>query len=1068
MYDSRPADARSRVNAAPLARALVPLAILAVSPFALALPPFVRAAAAQSGATASTGRILGTATDSGTGRPMSGVQIALAGTRFGAVSDDAGRFAINGVPAGTYILEARRLGFRPRSLTGVRVTEGAAGTVDVRLAAAALSLEAIVTTGVVDPTAGTSVPFTVGRIDAENAPVPASNAVETIQGKVAGVTVVPSGQPGSGTNILLRSPTSISKSTSPLIVVDGVIQTQSFTGSTADLESMDIESMEVVKGAAAASLYGSRASSGVVQIRTRRGSAVTEGTTRITARSEYGSNTLGGKMGWAQYHYYRTNAQGQYVNAAGVVVDRSGRVPKPVYSRFQDETYAAPVFNQVDRFFNPGQTQRNSINVAQNGGRTNWFFSFVNSKEDGVVLNGGDYGQNDVRLNLDHQLRSNLKMSFSGYHSRSDRAELSNNTFFALINQAPDVDLRTPDPDGTPYIYQGDPLEGREANPLYIISTQDRKRKRARTQGSIESRYTPLDWLTFDANVSYDRSDRLNSFFVDQGVRTETLGTGGTGQITQLNGTTDALNAAASANLLQRLGSLTLRSTLRALMERENNSTATADGTQFSVPGVRSLNNAQVRQVSSLAEEIRSNGYFATAAADWNGRYIVDGLVRRDGSSLFGPEERYNTYYRVSTAYRLGAEKWFPFKSFNEFKLRASQGTAGGRPDFADQFETFSFSAGGGLVKQNLGNRFLKPERATETELGIDAIYRERYSLQLSYAHNRVTDQLLLVPLSGMFGYQNQWRNAGTVVGNTIEGTLEAQLVRRPNFTWRLGVVADRSRNKITEFELSCFQTQTIAYRCGGETLGAMYGFSFIKGANQLAPDAVSRANEFQRNDDGLLVWVGPGNSFTDGETKQLWGTSTTIGTTVYGWGQPITARDAQGNNAVVKIGDGNPDFHFGISNNVSWHDFTFYGLVDTQIGGNVYNQTNQRMYQYGRSKDADQAGKAQELKKPIDYYVNLYAANSPTDYFVENAGFVKVREVSVRYRLGRRLVSGLSRFGARGASLSLIGRNLLTLTDYKGYDPEVSDSNRPTIIKLDSFGYPRYRTITGAVELTF
>ena len=152
------------------------------------------------------------------------------------------------MPLGTHALEARRVGYRRATIT-VRV-EGEATQADFRLAVAPLTLEAVVTTGVVDPTSGTRVPFTVGRISAEDAPVPAANAVETIQGKVAGVTILPEGQPGSGTEIRLRSPTSINKSNSPLIVVDGVILSQSFGGSTADLQSIDVESVEVIKGAA--------------------------------------------------------------------------------------------------------------------------------------------------------------------------------------------------------------------------------------------------------------------------------------------------------------------------------------------------------------------------------------------------------------------------------------------------------------------------------------------------------------------------------------------------------------------------------------------------------------------------------------------------------------------------------------------------------------------------------------------------------------------------------------------------------------------------------------------------
>jgi TonB-linked SusC/RagA family outer membrane protein len=1014
-----------------------------------------------------TGRITGIVLDSASGRPLTAVQVLVAGTRLGGSTNDAGRFIIGNVPAGTVGLETRRVGYRGGRIQSVNVTAGGTTDVEFRLTPIALTLEAVVTTGVVDPTSGTRVPFTVGRVNSEDAPVPAANAIETIQGKVAGVSVTPSGQPGSGTNILLRSPTSISKSTSPLIVVDGVILSQSFDGSSADLESMDIESVEVVKGAAAASLYGSRAASGVIQIRTRRGASNVEGATQITTRSEVGSNSLGGKIHWAQEHYYLTNAAGQYVNAAGTVVTRAQRVAKPVYSRFQDTQYADPIFDQVDRFFNPGTFYKNSVTLSQRAGRTNWLLSFNNNREGGVVLNSGAFDQNNIRLNLDHQLRDDLKLSFSGYHNRSHRQNLYGDTFFDLINQAPDVDLLVPDPDGTPYLFQGDP-EGREENPLYVLSTEENTRRRARTQGSIETRWTPLSWFNLDGNVSYDRSDRRNNFFLDAGLKTEGFGTGGVGEIRQVAGQTDAINASASANFLGQLGAFTLRSTLRALLERENNEVTTANGTDFATPGVRSLSNAKVAQVSSTIEEIRSTGYAATGAADYKGKYIFDALVRRDGSSLFGPEERWNVYHRLSGAYRMAEESWWPVRSISEFKLRASRGTAGGRPDFDDQFETFDFLTGGGLRKNTLGNKFLKPEHATETELGLDMIIKDRYSLQLSYAKNRVVDQLVQIPLSAFYGYTSQWQNAGTVEGNTVEATLEAQLVRRPTFSWRMGLVADRSRNKITEFNRSCFQTDVIGYRCAGESLGAMYGFRFIKDVSELPAAAQARANEFQVNDEGILVYVGPGNAYTEGETKQLWGTApVTIGSGVYNWGMPITQKDANGNAAVVKIGEGTPDFHFGWTNNVSWKDLSFFALIDAQRGGQVYNQTMQRMFQYGRSGEVDQAGKPQELKKTVDYYVAAYAANDPTDYFVQPAGFVKLREVSMRYRVPAR-IAALGRVGARGVTLGLVGRNLLTFTDYKGYDPEVSDSNFPNTIKLDSFGYPRYRTITGSVQIDF
>ena len=1019
---------------------------------------------------APTGRVAGVVRDTTEREVLGSVTLSLvpAGARTGgrleARSDADGRYAFPIVPAGTYVLEARRLGYQPYTRGGVVVAAGAVVTLDVPMSRASLSLQAIVSTGLVDPSSGTRVPFTVGKVTAEQAPVPATNALETIQGKIAGITVVPAGQAGSGTNIQLRTPTSINKSNAPLIVVDGVIQTDAFGGASADLQSMDIESVEVVKGAAAASLYGARAASGVIQIRTRRGSELASGQTRFSTRSEFGSNSLDNRVQWAQNHSFLVNAQGQWVNAQGQVVDRDNRVPRPVHERFQDQNYApGTVFDQVQRFFDPGNFYRNSLNIAQNGDKTNWFFSVVNQSEDGVVLNAGRYRQNDFRLNLDHRPRSDLSFSVSAFHSRSNRQNLYGDTFFDLINQAPDVDLRQPDPDGTPYIFQPDP-EGREENPLYVLSTERNNRLRARTQGAIEARYTPLSWLTFDGTLSYDRSDRRTDFFLDQGIKTEGFPEGGPGEISLFTGVTDALNAIVSANVLQKVGAVTLRGTVRGLLEREENVTTTASGTQFATPGVRSLNNVQNRFVSSAEQAIRTNSVVMSTAADWNGKLIVDALVRQDGSSLFGPEAQENWYYRASGAYRLSEESWWPFASVNEFKVRASRGTAGGRPDFNDQYETFSFVQGGGVVKQNLGNRFLRPEESLETEVGVDLIVKNRYSAQLSYARQVTRDQLILIPLAGYAGFQNQWQNAGTVTGNTFEMTLEADVLRKPNFTWRAGLVADRSRNRITEFDRTCFRTQTIAFRCAGETLGAMYGFNFIRSATQLPAAAADRASEFQVNDEGLLVWVGAGNQFTEGESKRLWGTTTAIGGQNFQWGMPIVELDSTGNSAIVKIGDGNPRFRYGVSNNVQWRGLTLFMLWDAQVGGDVYNQTNQRMYQYQRSSDVDQTGKPQELKKPIEYYVNLYAANSPTSYFVEDASFVKLREFSLRYRLPTSFTNNLARLGVSQMGLSLIGRNILTFTRYKGYDPEVGN----TINRLDSFQYPRYRTFTTSVDITF
>jgi hypothetical protein len=178
----------------------------------------------------------------------------------------------------------------------------------------------------------------------------------------------------------------------------------------------------------------------------------------------------------------------------------------------------------------------------------------------------------------------------------------------------------------------------------------------------------------------------------------------------------------------------------------------------------------------------------------------------------------------------------------------------------------------------------------------------------------------------------------------------------------------------------------------------------------------------------------------------------------------PIILLDSTGQQSVVKIGSGNPRLHYGISNSVQWRGFQFYGLLDSQLGGDVYDQNHQRSMQYNRTAEVDQAGKPDSLKKTVDYYALIYNGNAIEDWFVEPGGFVKIREMSVRYQLPQRLLSRLPGRRGMSASVSVVGRNLKTWTNYKGYDPEVgSITNR-----LDSYDYPRYRNFSGVLQIQF
>lgn len=995
------------------------------------------------------------------GMPVSGAQVLVVGTTLRGLTNEDGRYVIARVPPGTYTVSARFLGFQPGEHSGVVVSAGPATVVNFQLRTQVLSLSELVVTGVSEATSRAMVPFTVARVGREDIAAPPTNAFAAVEGRVAGARVTQGTQPGSGISVMLRTPTSINRENVPLLVVDGVI----LASSSADISTMDIASIEIVKGAAAASMYGSRAAAGVIQIRTVRGSELEQNRTRFTMRTEYGTSDIPRPIATAQHHNLRTNAQGQFVNAQGEVVDRW--LAAPTQHGFLDQVYPGQIYNHVESLFDPSAFNTTSGSFGYNSGTTSWLASASTQQEKGVVRANDGYGRNDFRLNLDHRLRSDLSVSLSTYHMRSLRENMYGNVFFDFVQIAPDVDLLQPDPDGTRYIFQPDPV-GIRPNPLYLLETQDRKARRQRTMGSVDARYNPLEWLSLDANVSYDRSNTRSSVWIPKGAKTSNFGLGSPGEASTSLGEVDALNASVGLNLIRDFGGLNTRTMVRGLVERESAFSVSAGGDEMAVGGIPRLDALLFATIGSSESSIRSSGYLASTDVSWNDRYIANALVRRDGSSLFGPEERWATYYRTSAAYRMASEPWWPVTSINEFKLRYSRGTAGGRPSFADQYEVFSILTGGGLALQTLGNRFLKPEKATEQEFGVDIVALERFSIELTYATQRTTDQLVNVPLPSLFGFSSQWQNAGTIEGDTYEATLEARLLDRGGVRWSATIVGDRSRNRITEYDRPC-HTSGLGYRCAGEQLGMIYTQKLLRGMDELAShhggQHANSMDAFQVNDDGLLVPVGAGNSWRDGVARDLWGTTVVVDGVNYAWGMPFRLTDELGNAIRVKTGDGNPDFKWGISNNLQWRGATLNVLVDGQVGGQIYNSTKQRMYQWERHRDEVQVGKPEEQKKPAAYYSgSMYNANTNIDWFVEDAGYVKLREIALRYRLDAASWRPLSRFNMDRITFGLIGRNVMTWTGYSGFEPDVGS----VLNRVDDFEYPSYRTLTANIEISF
>lgn len=1076
------------------------------------------------------GRVTGTVTNVRTGYPVETAQVYVPGTRIGTLTDQNGNFTITIVPAGEVEVRVELIGYKAQAQV-VTIGQGETQVLEFQLEPTVLQLQELVVTGTAGRIPKAKLPFTVERLDVEDLPVPATSAERAIQGKGAGVRVVKgSGQPGDAADIMLRSPTSITRSQGPLIILDGAIVWETM----ADIDALDIESIEIVKGAAAASLYGSLAANGVIQITTRRGRSLAAGESQVTTRGEFGVQDLEGDFPFRQQHPYQMNAAGtKFLNGAGEEIDYGPGVEldtiyspdpdvNPAYNgdqtsvTFQDRNYPAPTFDHVDRFFDPGEFTSLNVAVTGKAANTNYRASFTNLREKGVILFHDGYKRRNARLNIDHQVWSDFTLSLSGYYAWAFQDEItSNNPLFDLTFMPPNFDMLKQeclDPEGvdpnSPECREvgldatPDPLNTEEANPLYTQQQRVSEDRNSRILGSLFARYSPTSWLDIEADFGLDRFDLHQFEETPKGLRNPSSPIPSTGFLRRRNDLSQNVNASLTAALHRQFGDLITRGQARYQFEDRHIEWFRAQGSNLATEDVLALGvtDPAGRQILSEITDINSSFFYVVGSADWKGRYIVDGLVRWDGSSLFGENERWNTYYRGSLAYRPSQEPWWPIEDIGEFKLRGSYGTAGNRPSFAAQYETYNVS-GGTISPVTLGNVNLKPEFVREIELGAEMVLWNRFNAIVSYSDNKTEDAILVVPQPGFAGFRDQFRNAGTIEGNTLELSLETAIAETEDLTWTARVNWDRSDQKITELGVPPYRGGNYGeffYR-EGEPLGSYWGNRWVTSCTELHPDVQASCNaEFQRNDDGYLVWVGAGNSYDQGISNRLWGTEGEVNGRPYEFGMPVKALECERRREdgglvnlpaaactqelpagftsqqlkdFVRIGDTTPDFALSLSTNLRYKNFTVYALLDSEFGHDMYFQTGQWTMRELASGEVDQAGKSDQTKKPIKYYSLLYNVNEVNSYYIRDGSYLKVRELALGYTFNRDQVRSLLGFmGLQGATIRLVGRNLLTFTDFPGYDPEASEGTggSDVIGRTDAYNYPNFRTITAVVDLTF
>ncbi|MDQ3698708.1 MAG: SusC/RagA family TonB-linked outer membrane protein [Gemmatimonadota bacterium] len=1033
-----------------------------------------------------TGRVTGEE-----GTPLGGATVTVANTSLGTVTAENGTYRLtvseDAARGQQATLVARRIGFRPGSRA---VTLSGTQEQDFVLAADPLRLEEVVVTGVGEATARNKLTFAVGTVDEQQLQaVPGRSAVEAIQGKVAGARLVPSSsQPGGEVAIRLRGATSIGGRQDPIIIVDGVITRFGL----ADISPEDIERVEVIKGAAASSLYGSNAANGVVQVFTKRGRSLPEGTLRVTARTEAGINQMPSEMEFSRSHAWQVDSvTGEYIrNPQGARIIESDQIAD---NRFP--TY----LNHWDEVVEGGTYATQYLSVGQRRGTTNFNASAQNTRNQGVIFGLGGYTRRNFRLNLDQQVRSNVDASFSTFYGTSTNGrteEGQGGPFFGLMFVQPDVDIVAACPDtGSAAAFAGTaycpvvPLSGDVANdfnPLYELANRKITQDRSRFSGSGRVRWRLLDWLTTEGSLGYDSEAESFSDIIPFGYVTSS-GTKDDGRLIKQSSNNWQYNSGVTLTSVRALfGDITNTTKVGTTYEKQLNRILrpTADKLVVErVPEFGGVDPSSIR-ATSLEEPYQTHNYLAITTFDIKDRYIIDALVRRDGSSLFGPEERWANYYRISGAWRVTEDVRIP--GLDELRLRASQGTAGLRPGFNYQYEILDVTPGG-FSKSILGNPFLKPAHSTEVELGTNLAFGgHRYTFEYTFAKKETIDQILLVDLPAVAGFQAQWQNTGALESKTHEVAFGARLIDRPGASLLLNIVGDRTRQVITDWSLPerlySFQQMPSAFFLGrGSDLGVMHGNRWVRNIEELYDDPAKNAasgpgqawdrDNLIINEDGYVVLKSAYGTLNERAIKYV----------------RCKREDASGTcletTNIVRIGDSNPDFNLSFNPVLTLGRVSLSGLLDWSHGGDLYNGTRQWAFQATRDRAQDQFGKAQNAEacgtaqdnptlgscsqKALAYYaVGFYNGLDPNDYFVEDGSYMKLKELGVSYTFAP---TRLRRIGFQEMKLGLIGRNLFTITDYSGLDPEVSGLfGDPFQVKMDWFQYPQFRTYSAVVEFSF
>jgi TonB-linked SusC/RagA family outer membrane protein len=962
-------------------------------------------------------KVTGRVTNEATGEALGGVSILIKGARGGTATDAGGNFSVNIKSGKALVLVFSYSGFEDQS-----VPVGSGERLDIKLKASDKKLDEVVIIGYGTVRKRDLTGSVVSVKGDEIRKIAASNLMETIQGKVAGVDIVRTkGLAGSGVSVAIRGNRSITAGNGPLYIIDG-IQFDAYPFQ--DINTNDVESMEVLKDASSTAIYGSRGANGVIIITTKKGS---NGKVKVSASSYYGVSEIAG--------YPKPMTGPQFANLKRQAARTAGKwnstADDPAV--FLSAAELAAVTNKVSTYWpglliNKGSQQDYGVGVSGGNDKTKVYFSFDYYKEKGVLKN--DYsGRYTLRLNIDQTIAGTFKV---GLQSQLTYYDVNSRADGVLTVANKELPYYTPfNPDGSLVKYPG---ATNQFNPLFddLTGAYINKTNITRILSTAYAEWKPISGLTLRSNLGVSNSSSRNGYFEDANTVDRAIATGSLSSIT--NSTSTDLTWDNVVNWQKKFGehSIEITALTSYLSRRSDNAVATGTGQLLPGQSYNALQNnpSNVTISSGYTGSNLLSGAFRLNYG-YKGKYLLTVTGREDGASVLATGKQWSFFPSAAAAWRIIDENFMRSQHlFSDLKLRASYGVTGNAAVGAYQtqsglllipFEWNDQSALAYGLDPQTGNPNLKWELTGSADAGIDfALFKGRVSASVDYYDSRTHDLLLTRALPFTSGESKILQNIGKTRNNGIEVSLKTINIQSKDLTWSTSLTYTRNKERIVE--LVGKQSDIANKWIIGSPVNSFYDYRKT-GIWQTADSAVAKSYGYKPGDIRVRDISGPA-------------------------GKPDGKIDA--NNDRKVLGSAVPDYSFGFSNDVRWRNFDLnvyvFGRIGQMFTSAYANKFEPNAIENGANVNYwTPENPTNDYPRP-DSRVSRAGLPFATTLGYKDGSFVKIRNITLGYTLPSVLTQ---RWHLNGLRIYASMKNYFTFSKVKDYDPEGGGSFEGPLTKL-------------------